>query len=201
MTSQTSTNDTPNMPAGWYHAEGDPAGTQRYWDGSGWQGEPQTVSGGGGIGGQAVAGMSSVAAGAGVTAARAESPIGYFKSVLFENYANFDGRARRAEYWWFTLILAIAAGVLALLTGLLGAVNEAFAVIGVILLGVLFLATIVPSIAVTVRRLHDTGRSGWWYLLTLVPGLSLIVLVFTFLDSDRGPNQYGVSPKYGGGSL
>lgn len=186
------TNDTPNMPAGWYHAEGDAPGTQRYWDGSSWQGEPQAVASAAGGAGS----MGSAAAGAGMGAmgAVASSPMDYFKSVITPNYANFSGRARRAEYWWFTLIsfvISLAINIIGLLGDALGSIMS--------IVGLLFsLALLIPSLAVTVRRLHDTGKSAWWLLLIFIPVLGWIaLLVFYFIDSDRGTNAYGPSPKYG----
>jgi uncharacterized membrane protein YhaH (DUF805 family) len=115
--------------------------------------------------------------------------VSYFKRVVLEKYADFSGRARRSEYWWFTLANVIVALVLALLI----AVADIFWVLYV-LYG---LALIVPSIAVTIRRLHDTDKSGWWILIGLVPFVGgIILLVFMCIDSTRGPNQFGPSEKY-----
>ena len=112
------------------------------------------------------------------------------KTVL-SKYADFSGRARRSEYWYFTLFLVVASFVAALVD----------LAIGVPLLQVLvLLGTLVPSIAVTVRRLHDTGRSGWLYLIVFIPIVGVIVLlVFLCQDSKPEPNQWGPSPKHGGG--
>lgn len=132
------------------------------------------------------------------------------KSCL-RQYATFTGRARRAEYWFFTLAYGIvfaalyAVMIVALVAGgaLSTATDSSAAGAGggivvtllSLLMGVIGLALFLPSLAVTVRRLHDTGRSGWWYLLCLVPFGSIVVLVFCCLDSTPGPNQFGPNPK------
>jgi len=110
--------------------------------------------------------------------------LDYYTGVL-KNYAGFEGRARRAEYWQYTLMTVIAAIVLL--------------VIGVFIkfpiVIVYYLAVLLPSLAVSVRRLHDTGKSGWWLLIAFVPFGGIVLLVFTCLDSTPGPNQYGPNPK------
>ena len=102
--------------------------------------------------------------------------FGAIKSVLGK-YATFSGRARRSEYWWWVVFSFIWAWIplVNLILGLL-----------------LFL----PSLAVAVRRLHDTGRSGWWLLLGLIPLIGAIVLIiFYATDGQPGENQYGPNPK------
>ncbi|HEU5271777.1 MAG TPA: DUF805 domain-containing protein [Jatrophihabitans sp.] len=109
--------------------------------------------------------------------------------TVFSKYATFSGRARRSEFWWFTLFAAI----LYIVVGIIDAVAKN-AVLGAIVA----LALILPSLAVTVRRLHDTGRSGWWILIGLIPFVGAIVLlVFECQDSQPGSNNYGPSPKGG----
>lgn len=111
-------------------------------------------------------------------------------------YATFAGRARRKEYWMFALInfvICVALSIVAAVT--LGASGKSALVIDAAL-GVYCLLILLPSLAVTVRRLHDTGRSGWWFWIQLVPIAGAIVLfVFTVLDGTPGPNSYGPSPK------
>jgi uncharacterized membrane protein YhaH (DUF805 family) len=85
-----------------------------------------------------------------------------------QNYANFAGRAPRAEYWWFTLAVVVASFVISIIEGIVGLNGMIWGTYGPLTL-LLWLATLVPSIAVGVRRLHDTNRSGWWLLLPLVP--------------------------------
>jgi uncharacterized membrane protein YhaH (DUF805 family) len=111
-----------------------------------------------------------------------------------KKYATFEGRARRKEFWFFALFNFLAMIVLALIDGVLGTFSEE-AGIG-LLSGIYVLAIIIPSIAVTVRRLHDTDRSGWWFLLSFVPLIGgLVLLVFEVLDSTPGANRYGPNPK------
>ncbi|WP_053367925.1 DUF805 domain-containing protein [Bacillus sp. FJAT-27245] len=111
----------------------------------------------------------------------------WFLKVL-KDYAVFKGRARRKEYWMFTLISIIIAFVLTLIEELIG--------LGAILSGLFSLAIFIPSLAVTARRLHDTGRSGWMMLLALIPLIGgIILLVFAAQDSRPGTNQYGPNPK------
>ena len=108
-------------------------------------------------------------------------------------YADFTGRARRKEYWLFMLAFSIAELVLMGLTG--GFKEEPSTLSGVAL--VLFcLAVGIPSVAVGVRRLHDTNRSGWWTLLIFLPFIGAITLfVFYVLDGTPGPNRFGPDPK------
>ena len=100
-------------------------------------------------------------------------------TYYFQHYADFSGRARRQEYWYIVLWNVIFMAV--------PFVDIIWAI-----------ATIIPGLAVSVRRLHDTGRSGAWLLLGLIPVVGFIViLIFTIEDSQPGANQYGISPKYG----
>ena len=103
-----------------------------------------------------------------------------------KKYVDFSGRARRKEYWMFVLFyVLIYIGLTAIDVTL-----------GTAVLGLIFaLACLLPSISVGVRRLHDTGRSGWWLLLSLIPLVSLILIVFFCLDSEEGDNDYGPNPK------
>jgi uncharacterized membrane protein YhaH (DUF805 family) len=113
---------------------------------------------------------------------------------VYVNYAKFDGRASRSEYWWFQLFIVLAAvGFYFIATVLVIATrsNEPAAIVGFgFLIGALL--TIVPGLAVTVRRLHDTDKSGWWMLITLFPYIGTIVLlIFLALRSSRGYNSFG----------
>lgn len=119
--------------------------------------------------------------------------MNWYLNVL-KNYATFTGRARRKEYWMFTLFNFIAVVILSILDGVLGLVSyeTGFGVLS----GLYSLAVLLPSLAVLVRRLHDTDRSGWWVLISLVPLVGVIVLfVFTCLDSKAGDNKFGAYPK------
>ena len=103
-------------------------------------------------------------------------------------YAVFDGRAHRTEYWMFILFNVIITLVLYLIEALAGGPG--------VLGGLYGLAVLIPGIAVAVRRLHDTNRSGWWWLIGLIPLVGTIVLlVFLVQDSQPGENQYGPNPK------
>ncbi len=170
---------------GWYP---DPSGSarQRYFDGEVWTDHfhdegaaaPMGAPGGGGYAAQSAP-------------QPALDPIGYWKKVVLENYANFSGRARRAEFWW-TLLINWAIMVVLAIIGL-AVLGDA----GVALYLLYALATFIPSLAVGIRRLHDTGKSGWYLLISLIPFVgSIILLVFFASDGERGPNQYGPSPKY-----
>lgn len=119
--------------------------------------------------------------------------MNWYLEVL-KKYAVFNGRAQRSEYWFFFLfniIISIVLSVLDVMTGLFDPAS------GVGVLSSLYmLAVLIPGIAVSVRRLHDTGRSGWWLLIALVPLIGVIVLiVFMVIDSTPGANEYGANPK------
>lgn len=114
--------------------------------------------------------------------------------AALKKYAVFSGRARRREYWFFYLFNILFAIVAIMLDNLLGLAFEDTSY-GVIY-GLYSLAMLVPSLAVTVRRLHDVGKSGWWILIGLVPligGIWLLILLLQ--DSQPGENQYGPNPK------
>lgn len=119
--------------------------------------------------------------------------MNWFMTVL-RKYAVFEGRARRREYWFFVLFYILISVVLAVVDRMLGTYVEAY---GMGALGALFcLGLLIPSIAVGARRLHDTGRSGWWLLVGFIPVIGVIVLiVFFVLDSQPGTNAYGPNPK------
>jgi uncharacterized membrane protein YhaH (DUF805 family) len=111
-----------------------------------------------------------------------------------KKYAVFSGRSRRMEYWYFVLFNIIVSIVLGVIDGLLGT-SGSYAGAG-LLSGIYGLAVLIPSLAVTVRRLHDTDRTGWWILIALVPLIGVIVLlVFALLEGTPGDNQYGPNPK------
>ena len=120
--------------------------------------------------------------------------MNYYIDCLTKKYACFSGRARRQEYWLFVLFNFIAAFVVGFVGGILAGATgvAAFAFLGTIY----NLAVLIPGLAVLARRLHDTGRSGWWFLIAIIPLIGWIVLiVFCCLDSQPGDNQYGPNPK------
>ena len=108
---------------------------------------------------------------------------------VFSQYVGFTGRARRSEFWYWTLfqiILGIIASILD--RAAFDRNNGAFsAVVG--------LALLLPSLAVAVRRLHDSGRTGWWLLIGLIPVIGTIVLIIFYVQDSQGDNKYGPSPK------
>lgn len=116
-----------------------------------------------------------------------------------EKYASFEGRATRSEYWLFYLFYAICAFVgvfaVAILGGIIGYATEEFGVfIAIYYIGVLLICLpfMIPFISVTVRRLHDTGRSGWWFWIGFVPLLGgIILLVLMILESQPRDNEFG----------
>jgi uncharacterized membrane protein YhaH (DUF805 family) len=116
----------------------------------------------------------------------------YFE--VLKKYAVFGGRARRKEYWFFVLFNIIACIILALIDRVTGTFSPE---VGMGLLGGIYtLAVLIPGIAVSVRRLHDTDRSAWWLLIVLIPIIGAIVLlIFMVQDSKPGENRFGPNPK------
>ena len=118
-------------------------------------------------------------------------------TLPLKRYAEFTGRSRRKEYWMFTLLaigIYIVASILDRIAGMNGMIAGRYGPItALVALGLL-----VPSLAVSIRRLHDSDRSGWWLLLGLVPMVGgIIVLVLMALDGTRGANRFGADPKAG----
>lgn len=108
---------------------------------------------------------------------------------VLKKYVDFSGRAQRQEYWMFVLFNIIIGLVLGVVEGLVGMESNALAVL-------YSLAVLLPGIAVGVRRLHDTGRTGLWLLFAFVPLIGWLVLLFFFVtDSQPGSNAYGPNPK------
>ena len=113
---------------------------------------------------------------------------------VLKKYAVFKGRAQRKEYWYFVLFYTLTYIVLVLIDNATGTFSTASQV--GLLSGIYALVVLIPSIAVGVRRLHDTSRSGWWMLIVLVPIIGFIVLIVFFVfDSTPDENQYGPNPK------
>jgi len=111
----------------------------------------------------------------------------WYLKVVKEKYANFEGRARRSEYWYFALVNIIISVILGVIDSVIG-----ISVLG----GIYSLAVLVPSIAVGVRRMHDIGKSGWYLLVALIPIAGIIwLLVLLCKEGDTGPNEYGADPK------
>lgn len=108
--------------------------------------------------------------------------IEWYKKVVFENYANFDGRARRKEYWMFFLANMIISFGLAFVLGLISPTLG-------LAVNVYSLAVLIPSIAVGIRRMHDVGKSGWFILIPIYN------LILACTEGDKGANEYGRDPK------
>lgn len=107
---------------------------------------------------------------------------------VIKKYAVFQGRARRKEYWMFTLFNFIVTILLTIVEYMTGIQSVLVIIYSLILL--------LPSIGVAVRRLHDIGKTGWWLLISLIPVIGgIVLLVFNCLDSEPGANKYGPSPK------
>jgi uncharacterized membrane protein YhaH (DUF805 family) len=115
--------------------------------------------------------------------------IEYFKKCVTTHYANFDGRARRSEFWFFYLAFILLFLLIGTISSILGFISVIFKYIGFFLIIVVLLGSIVPTLAVLVRRMHDVGKSGWF---ALIPFYRLILL---FTDSQHGENEYGPNPK------
>lgn len=101
--------------------------------------------------------------------------------LFFIRYADFKGRSRRSEYWWAGLGIGILG---AIVTGILGDLSFIWS-----------LATLIPSLAICIRRLHDIGKSGWWYLIGLIPLVGSIILIVWFCQDSTEDNQWGPNPK------
>ena len=116
--------------------------------------------------------------------------MGFTEAIqtCFSKYATFSGRARRSEYWYFFLCYTILTGILSFLarnSTVLGYVS-----------GVIEIALFIPMLAVSVRRLHDIGKSGWFYLIGLIPLVGFIIMIVWYCrDSAPGQNMYGPNPK------
>ena len=123
----------------------------------------------------------------------------------YQRYADFSGRSQRMEYWLFSLFfwgVIIAIMALADLFGALGEGEDMPSLPFVIPLVLFILGSFVPSVAVTVRRLHDQDKSGWFYLISFIPYVGGVILfVLMCLGGTPGPNQYGPDPKGGSADI
>jgi uncharacterized membrane protein YhaH (DUF805 family) len=125
-----------------------------------------------------------------------------YMMMPLRRYADFTGRSRRKEYWMFTLFVLIVeivliAWIMAAASGAEGGMTT-MVTIPFVILSIFGLAIIIPLLAVTVRRLHDQDKSGWYYFIGFVPIVGpIVLLVFLCTDGTRGPNRYGEDPKVG----
>jgi len=114
--------------------------------------------------------------------------MNYYLSVL-KKYAVFSGRSRRAEYWYFVLFNFIISAVLGIISAV---VDDKSGILG----SLYSLAVLIPGLAVSVRRLHDIGKSGWMVLIAFIPLIGAIwIIILTATDSNPGDNKYGPNPK------
>ncbi len=115
-----------------------------------------------------------------------KTTVGFLEAValFFSRYADFKGRSRRSEYWWVMLFNVIVSVVLVLLPDSLAFLSSLWS-----------LAILVPSLAICIRRLHDVGKSGWWYLFILIPLVGGIILLVQFCKDSTEDNQWGPNPK------
>ncbi|HEX5310806.1 DUF805 domain-containing protein [Aquabacterium sp.] len=122
------------------------------------------------------------------------NPI-FWISKAMKQYASFKGRAQRAEYWYFTLFYALTYLAARFIDEALGTTSRHEGGTGLITFLTSF-GLFIPAIAVSARRLHDIGKSGWWQLIAVVPVIGFLVIVaFAIRDSDLGSNKYGPNPK------
>ncbi|KIO50587.1 DUF805 domain-containing protein [Flavobacterium hibernum] len=121
--------------------------------------------------------------------------IEWYKKVVFDNYANFSGRARRSEYWYYTLatiIISMLLGLVDFVSNLTIGLNPGMGITRAIYSLLVFL----PGLAVMVRRLHDVGKSGWFFFIIFIPLAGVIwLLIVLCTEGDSGPNAYGPDPK------
>ena len=116
----------------------------------------------------------------------------YIKAL--KKYAEFEGRTTRKEFWMFVLFHVLIMIGLMILDNLLGLADSRSGY-GV-LTGLYGLAVFIPGLAISMRRLHDIGKSGWWLLLNFIPLIGpLVLIVFYVIDSEKGSNEYGPNPK------
>lgn len=115
--------------------------------------------------------------------------INWFQTVVTKHYVDFQGRARRAEYWWYILVYIVIDIVLSIIQSM----------VHTTLITALFgLALLLPSLGVSFRRMHDIDKSAWWLLIGLIPLIGAIVLIYWFAQpGTAGSNQFGPDPKSG----
>lgn len=111
-----------------------------------------------------------------------------------QKYADFNGRASRSEYWWFALLYFLVLMVVMVLTGGMMDESGGFSTIGLIAFLLVVAVFFVPSLAVSVRRLHDIDKSGWWYLISLVPYVGGLILLVLMVLPPKEPNRFGDAP-------
>ena len=125
----------------------------------------------------------------------------YYLNIITKQFSDFKGRARRKEYWMYSLFQVLIGFSLYLIsfiffTNVLDYDNEKGLNSSLLLFALFLMLHFIPNIAIAVRRLHDTGKSGWWYLLSLIPYIGpFILFILLVLESSEEENQWGVNPK------
>ena len=114
--------------------------------------------------------------------------IDNFRKIVTRHYVDFEGRARRSQFWYFVLVYFVIALVLSILQQIVG--------LGYLLSGLLGIALLLPNLSLGVRRLHDTNKSGWWILIGIIPILGWIALIYFYCQpGTAGSNTFGADPK------
>lgn len=122
----------------------------------------------------------------------------WFLKTLKENYANFDGRARRKEFWMFVLFVALIYVALMIVATVLSFISSTLGGLIYGIAGLAMLGLLIPSLAVGVRRLHDTGKPTWYIVFSFLPIVSFYYLYLMIVEGDKGPNEFGPDPKEAG---
>jgi len=123
----------------------------------------------------------------------------WFLKTVKENYANFEGRARRKEFWTFVLFVFLISVALNIVAVILSFISGALAGIVYFVAGIVSLGLLIPNLAVSVRRLHDTSNPTWYIVLAFIPLVNLYWLYLMIKEGDVGPNEFGPDPKAEGG--
>lgn len=121
----------------------------------------------------------------------------WFLKVVRDNYANFDGRARRKEYWMFALVYVGIYIALLIVAGILSFISDGLGMLVYGIISLAGLALLIPTLAVGVRRLHDTGNPTWYIIFSFIPIIQFYFLYLMIKEGDMGPNEFGPDPKAG----
>ena len=116
-------------------------------------------------------------------------------SVLLNKYATFSGRARRSEYWWWYLFITIVGIIASIIDRAAGLTYSDLTVGGGWIATITGIVFFIPTLAVSIRRLHDTSKSGWWILIGLIPLIGWLILLWFYVTDSDADNQYGPYPK------
>ncbi|NGM65624.1 DUF805 domain-containing protein [Sphingobacterium sp. SGR-19] len=122
----------------------------------------------------------------------------WFLKTLKENYANFDGRARRKEFWMFVLFVWLIYVALGIISAILSYISSMLGGLVSVIMGLASLGLLIPNLAVAVRRLHDTGCPTWYIVFAFIPLVNLYFLYLMIKEGDKGPNEFGPDPKESG---